>query len=206
MTKRNRNYILETIIASAICFGAYSVCKYLNNESEGRSPIKKYTMKNEQDNKNSMVLCSRQNGQYTISKRGIEIIKRFEGFRERVYYDVGGKATIGYGHLIKKGENYERVNEKEAERLLREDLKVVEGAINKYVKVKLKQEEYDALVSLVYNIGINNFKRSTLLQKLNKEDYNGAANEFNRWKNVNGKTIKGLENRREEERRLFQSK
>ena len=85
------------------------------------------------------------------------------------------------------------------------DLAWVEVAVHKYVKVPLNQNQYDALCSFVYNLGATNFKNSTLLKKLNKKDYNGAANELPRWNKQKGKVLRGLTIRRQLEKDLFLS-
>ena len=82
-------------------------------------------------------------------------------------------------------------------------MKEFESTVNTSVKAPLTQNQYDALVSLSYNIGSNAFKNSTLLKKLNSGDYKGAAEQFLVWNKVNSKRVQGLVNRREAERNLF---
>ncbi len=133
-----------------------------------------------------------------ISENGLNLIKNFEGFRGKEYRDVGGKWTIGYGHLIKDGESFDKgVTLAEALQLLDIDLDVAENAVNKLVKVSLTQGQFDATVSLVYNWGIGNFQRSEGLQKLNSGDYDGAWDEFEEVIRVNGRVIAGLVRRRD---------
>jgi len=93
----------------------------------------------------------------------------------------------------------------EADRLLSEDLKWAEATVNNHVKVPLTQQQYDALVSFVFNIGGCEFKSSTLLKKLNANEYLEAANQILRWDHDNGKVVRGLTNRRVAERALFVS-
>jgi lysozyme len=97
------------------------------------------------------------------------------------------------------------ITEVEAERLLRSDLQWSREAVNGYVEVPLSQEQYDALVSFVFNVGGSAFRRSTLLRKLNAYDYVGAADEFPRWNKQKGKVLRGLTNRRMYERAKFLS-
>lgn len=137
----------------------------------------------------------------------IDAIKEHEGLRLVAYLDSVGVWTIGYGDTgpdVVKGLT---ITKEEAEKRLRKRLVEFEGYINTYVKVPLKQHQFDALVSLVYNIGPANFKTSTLLKKLNAEDYIGAADQFLVWNKgrVDGKlvVIKGLANRRAKERKQF---
>ena len=138
-----------------------------------------------------------------ISKKGIEALKFFEGLRLNVYLDSAGLKTIGYGHLLKPGENYHSISEEKAEALLRLDIAEAEKAVNRLVKVDIEQNQYDALVSFVYNVGAGAFANSTLLKKLNYGDYQGAANELDRWNKAGGRFVQGLANRREHEKQLF---
>lgn len=135
-------------------------------------------------------------------KKGLALIKKFEGCRLEAYKCPGGVWTIGYGHTsgVKQGQ---RITKTQAEEYLKSDLKVYEGYVNKYVKVKLNQNQFDALVSFTYNCGGGSLKKSLLLTKLNKGDYEGAANEFLRWNKASGKVLVGLVKRRKEERSLF---
>ena len=136
------------------------------------------------------------------SDKGIGLIKRFEGLRLKAYLCPAGKPTIGYGHTkdVKLGDV---ITEKEAEQLLLEDLIVVENEINKH-NLDINQNQFDALVSFVYNVGVGNFRTSTLLKKI-KTDPNDKtiANEFKRWVYSNGKKLPGLVKRREEEAKLY---
>ena len=133
----------------------------------------------------------------------VDLIKEFEGLSLTAYKDVAGVWTIGYGHT-KTAKEGMRITNAGADLLLRSDLEWVEGVINNSVRVPLNQNEYDALASLIYNIGGSAFKRSTLLLKLNNgADRVDVANEFLRWNKAGGKVVKGLTNRRERERQLF---
>jgi lysozyme len=149
-----------------------------------------------------------------VSEKGLDLIKQFEGFKDYVYTCVSGNQTIGYGHvidpklvaLIKASPPMTR---EKAEQLLKEDVRKAENAINSSVKVTLSQGQLDALVSLVYNWGAYNFKRSKGLRKLNAGDYSGAADEFfGKVKGVvivDGKFSNGLLRRRQAELELWQS-
>jgi lysozyme len=140
-----------------------------------------------------------------INNAGLALIKSFEGLELEPYADAGGKLTVGYGHLIKPGEFFTRISEQQAHELLRDDVRVAEAYVKRYVKVKLNDNQFAALVSLVYNIGPGNFRRSTLLSQLNKGLGDKAANEFVRWNKVGTRTLKGLTRRREAEQKLFQT-
>ncbi|MEK6848065.1 MAG: lysozyme, partial [Nanoarchaeota archaeon] len=103
----------------------------------------------------------------------------------------------------KGNENYEIIGREEAEQLLIKDMVIAEKAVSNLVSVHLTQNQYDALVSFVYNVGRGNFERSTMLIKLNSKNYKGASLEFKRWNKAGGKVVKGLINRRQKEEVLF---
>lgn len=139
----------------------------------------------------------------------IEMIKEHEGLRLNAYLPTKNDVwTIGYGHT-KTAHKGMIITQERAEQLLREDIKWVEKAIRENVKVPLTQNQYDALGSLIYNIGAGAFSKSTLLSRLNNGDYVGAANQFLVWnKQTNRKTgvkevLPGLVRRRKAERELF---
>lgn len=147
-----------------------------------------------------------------VSDAGIELIKSFEGFRANAYPDPksGGEPwTVGYGTTkfpsgrpVKKGDF---VTPAQAEMYLREDVKKFANYVDALVTVPLKQCQYDALVSFVYNLGATNFRKSTLLKKLNAKDYKGAADEFLRWVSPGSSVEAGLRRRRTAERAMFLS-
>jgi len=145
-----------------------------------------------------------------IDRTGLELIKEFEGFRTNAYQDTGGIWTIGYGNIqhsatgkaVQKGDV---VTEEEAEKELLVDVAWAEKAVNTYVTVSITQNQFDALVSFVFNFGPNAFKKSTLLRKLNRGDYKGASKEFLRWIYDDGKIQPGLVKRRNKESFLFLS-
>ena len=133
---------------------------------------------------------------------GIELIKKYEGCVLKAYKCPSGVWTIGYGHTtgVKSGM---KITKTQAVNYLKQDLSIYEKAVTDYVKVPLNQNQFDALVSFSFNCGVGALKTSTLLQKLNSSDYNGAANEFPRWNKSNGKVLNGLVRRRQEEKELF---
>jgi lysozyme len=142
-----------------------------------------------------------------VTARGIDAIKQREGLRLKAYKDSAGRWTIGYGHLIQKGEEYllsdQGITENDAELLLRSDLSKAESAIKRLVTVPLTANQFDALVSFVFNIGSSAFQQSTLLQKLNSGDYAGAAAEFPKWRFAGGLESPGLLARRAAEQSTF---
>lgn len=137
-----------------------------------------------------------------ISEKGINLIKRFEGLRLEAYLDSVDVPTIGYGHTrgIKLGQT---ITQEQADAFLEEDIHEFELAIQRLVHVNLTQNQFDALVSFTFNLGIGSLKQSTLLKKLNAGDITGAANEFNRWVYAGGKKLTGLVKRRAAERLMF---
>lgn len=139
-----------------------------------------------------------------ISQQGLDFIKKHEGFSSLPYICAAGKETIGYGHVIKQGEQFPcGVTEQQAEEILLDDVAEAEQCIFDCVEVDLMPFQFDALVSLVFNIGTNAFRKSTLLRMLNSEQYEEAGNQFLRWVYSNEKKIYGLVKRREEEKKLF---
>lgn len=139
------------------------------------------------------------------SQKGIDLIKKFEGLSLKVYDDAIGLKTIGYGHLIKKCEMFTTLTQQQAEDLLAKDLKQFEASVTTSVKVALTQNQFDALVSFAFNLGMANLNSSTLLKKLNAGDITGASNEFVRWNKAGGKPLVGLTRRRLAEKELFLS-
>jgi lysozyme len=137
-----------------------------------------------------------------VSQQGVDLIKQLEGFSAQAYRCPAGKLTIGYGHML-QDTSISEISSAMAEALLKVDIERFESAINRLVRVPLSQNQFDALVSLIYNIGIAAFSRSILLKKLNKGDFSAAADEFDRWVYV-GKTVSvGLQSRRKIEKSLF---
>ncbi|WP_407061344.1 lysozyme [Acinetobacter ursingii] len=145
-----------------------------------------------------------------ISNNGLDLIKQFEGLKLNAYDDGVGVWTIGTGTTVypngvkvKKGDT---CTPEQAKAYFKHDLAKFEKAVNESVIVPLSQNQFDALVSLTYNIGSGAFNNSTLLKKLNKGDYQGAADQFLVWNKAGGKVMKGLVRRREAERALFLKK
>lgn len=137
-----------------------------------------------------------------ISINGLNLIKEFEGLKLRAYQCSANIWTIGYGHTADVSAN-DVITEEKALSFLRQDVADSERAVNQYVHVPLTQNQFDALVSFVFNMGAGNFRTSTLLKKLNSGDDDGAAQEFGRWIHAGGKALAGLIRRREAERALF---
>ena len=138
-----------------------------------------------------------------ISQNGINLIKQFEGLRLEAYQCSAGVWTIGFGHTGSDVYKGLTITQEKAENLLKIDLTIHCNNISKLVKVKLNQNQFDALVSFEFNIGYGNLSSSTLLKLLNKGDYMGAANQFERWVYAGGKVSEGLKKRRKAEMSLF---
>lgn len=136
------------------------------------------------------------------SQQGIDFIKRHEALRLHAYKDAVGVWTIGYGHTSTAKQGM-IITEEEAEKLLKQDLRVAEDEITRHL-LPLKQHQFDSLTSLVFNIGIGAFRKSTLLKRL-KIDVNhpDISNQFNRWVYGGGKILPGLVRRRREEANLY---
>ena len=136
-----------------------------------------------------------------ISEAGKQFIKDAEKLSFTAYLDSKGIPTIGWGHTkdVRMGDV---INEDRAEEYLSMDLYDTELAVNR-LTFAITQNQYDALVSLTFNVGIGAFSKSTLLKKLNKFDIMGAANEFINWRDDGRPEEKGLLNRRVRERDLF---
>lgn len=160
------------------------------------------------DNLNAVVDELKPSNMKTSSS-GIDMICSFEGKRLVAYDDGVGVWTIGFGTTVypngvkvKRGDT---CTDAQAKQYMQHDLIKFEKAVNESVSVPLKQNQFDALVSLAYNIGASAFAKSTLVRKLNASDYKGAAEQFERWNKGNGKIMRGLSIRREAERKLFMS-
>lgn len=142
-----------------------------------------------------------------VSPSGVDLICNFEGLRLKAYDDGVGVWTIGFGTTkypngirVKKGDT---CTLDQAKAYMQNDLKSFEQTVNNTVTVQLNQNQFDALVSLAYNIGTNAFSKSTLVKKLNANDIRGAADQFDVWVNAGGKRMQGLVNRRAREKALF---
>lgn len=147
-----------------------------------------------------------------LSESGLAAIKRHEGVRLEAYPDPGSAdglpITIGYGSTRRMDGSAwklgDKITEAEATTLLRRDVSDAEVTVNRLVTVPLTQGQFDALVSFVFNVGAGAFKGSTLLRLLNAGDYTGAAAQFARWVNNDGKPLAGLVRRRNAERAMFE--
>jgi GH24 family phage-related lysozyme (muramidase) len=136
-----------------------------------------------------------------ITTSTIELIKHFEGVKNQAYDDGYGNMTIGVGHLIRNNEAhlyYATLSDRQVEDLLLSDMRPCEGVIKSGVTLPLTQGQFDALMSLCFNIGHDNFKRSHTVHYLNGGDYMLAAKSMLNWDNP-----KSLTKRRYKEHKLF---
>ncbi len=139
-----------------------------------------------------------------LSKEGLELIKRSEGFRAQVYRDVAGFPTVGYGHLIQHTESFPvAITEPQAAALLTKDVQAAELSVSRLVKVELTQGQFDALVDFCFNLGAGRLAASTLLRELNAGRHDAAAEQLLSWDHAGGAVIAGLKARREAELKLW---
>ncbi len=136
------------------------------------------------------------------SKAAYTLIQQFEGLKLRAYKCPGGVWTVGYGHTsgVREGMT---VTPSEADELLAEDVEQCEKQINS-LNLSLNQNQFDALISFLFNVGFGNFSKSTLLMKVKINPYdNSIADEFARWVYSKGKKLSGLQRRRTSEIKLY---
>jgi lysozyme len=145
------------------------------------------------------------------SERGIRLIKHYEGVRNCPYRCPAGLYTVGVGHLIGDGKSLpdtwnRTFSEDEINGLLKRDLRRFELGIHKMLpNMPLRQSEFDALVSFSFNLGLGCFQRSTVRQALLRGDKAQAMESLVKYCRAGGKILKGLQSRRLDERRLFES-
>ena len=143
-----------------------------------------------------------------INELGIEIIKGFEGFSSEPYLCPAKVWTVGYGATRSStggpvGPDMEPISEAEAEDLPIRDLESSEGWVHRLVKKALTENQFSALTSFTFNVGCGALQRSTLRMKLNRGEYQGAADEFPKWRRAGGRILAGLVGRRAAVRALF---
>lgn len=134
---------------------------------------------------------------------GIDLIKKWEGLRTNPYQDIGGVWTVGYGHT---GYNAKTpVTIQKANELLNADISIVESALNSELpECSINANQFSAIVSLMFNVGISRISPSALMHYVKKSQYDMAAKEFLHWNHVRGIVILGLSKRRQEEKELFE--
>lgn len=145
-----------------------------------------------------------------ISRNGLSLIAKFEGLRFKPYRDCAGLWTVGIGHLIGDGRSLPDSWNKtftldECYALLAQDVTRFEFGLARYINIKLTQNQFDALCSLAFNIGLGRVQRSPLRQKLNRGDIKGCVKEWAKYVKAGGKVYNGLVARRKAEIALFLS-
>jgi len=143
-----------------------------------------------------------------INQLGIDLIEKFEGFYPKPYLCPAGVPTIGIGSTFyedgtKVTLNDPEITKERAYQLVSHELSKIGIAIDKLVAFDINDNQYSSLLSFCYNVGIGNFKSSTLLKLLNSGDCIGASEQFIRWNKANGKPLNGLTKRRIAEKELF---
>ena len=152
-----------------------------------------------------------------MSPHGLELLEQWEGFKTTVYKDSAGLPTIGVGHLLTKSElssgkitingvpvKYgDGLTEQQVTDLLAQDVQPAAAAVNNNVKVDLNQNQFDALVSFTFNVGVGAFTSSTLLKVLNQGQYDEVPTQLLRWTRAGGQVVQGLVNRRNNEIKLW---
>lgn len=141
----------------------------------------------------------------SVSTAGKKQLGIHEGNRNRVYLDTVGVPTVCRGTTegLTRADVGRYLTDAQCARRNRAALTLAESAVRQYVTVPLSQKQFDSLVSFTYNVGVAAFRRSTLLRKLNKGDYNGAGAEMLRWRFAGGKEVRGLYIRRQQEAEPF---
>jgi lysozyme len=140
-----------------------------------------------------------------IGKAGLDLVKSFEGLKLRAYLCPAKVLTIGYGSTGPHVTPGKVITEAQADELLQDDLDRFEKAVTRLVTVPLTQNQYDALVSFAFNVGISALERSTLLKRVNAKLFDQAKAEFAKWNRAGGRPLAGLTRRRAAEAALFGS-
>jgi len=139
-----------------------------------------------------------------ITQDGLDFIQDVEGCKLFAYLDTGGVWTIGVGHTGPEVVKGLTCSMEQALEWLKEDSEEAQEGIRRLVKGLLTQNQFNALVSFVFNVGVGAFSKSTMLKSINKGDFDGAAKEFTKWNKDNGKEILGLTKRRILEQSMFE--
>lgn len=144
-----------------------------------------------------------------VNDKTVNFIKNYEKWMRCAYIDAVGKLTIGYGHLVKPGDGYNKnscITEDEGLKLLKKDLTTASNCIANAVRVPLSDNQFGALVSWAFNVGCSAAKTSTLVTKLNAGgDADEVCKQLRRWNKGGGKVLAGLVRRRNDECTLYKS-
>ncbi len=140
-----------------------------------------------------------------LNVAGYALLKRHEGLRLKAYLCSAGVLTIGYGHTGHVNPS-QQITIEEAEQLLREDVARFETGVSRYVRVPLNENQFSALVCFAFNVGLEAFAKSTLLNLLNRKWYTQVPAQLMRWSYAGGKQLRGLVARRQDEADLWNRK
>jgi lysozyme len=155
-----------------------------------------------------------------LSPDGLQLLRELEGVEPEPYRDSAGLLTVGAGHCLTKDELHSGkiycgdqvirwkdgpLSDEEIDALLAEDVGWAEACVEVAVRVQLTQNQYDALVCLVFNIGPNAFRESTLCRLLNDGDFEAIPAQFRRWVRAGGQVLPGLVRRREREVQVWEA-
>jgi lysozyme len=142
-----------------------------------------------------------------MTEEGLALIRRFEGFRSQAYRDAVGVWTIGYGHTAMAGPPTvtagQRISADEAVALLARDVQRLADGVAAVVRQPLSDQQFSALVSFAYNVGLGNFRKSSVLKAVNAGDFAAVPRRLNLWVKAGGRTLPGLVKRRAAEGALF---
>ena len=152
-----------------------------------------------------------------ISAKGLSLLTQWEGFVPHMYHDSAGLPSIGVGHCLTNTEKVsgyimingvhtdwtEGLTDDQVQALLHQDCQVAVSAVNESVKIEVVQDQFDALCSLTFNIGAGAFASSTVLKRVNAQDFNDVPDAFRMWNKAGGKVDQGLVERREKEIQLW---
>lgn len=139
-----------------------------------------------------------------INQLGLAIVKRYEGMSRHAYKCPAGYWTIGYGHRVKPSERFnEPLTDKSMDQLLESDLSEACKAVQRLIKVPVRDNQFSALVSFTFNLGSGCLQRSVLRARLNRSEYKEAGQAFMFYVRASGRVLKGLLNRRHDEMMLF---
>ncbi len=141
-----------------------------------------------------------------ITQNGINLIKAFEGFEPKIYLDSAGFPTIGYGHLLRKGEDEmfkNGISPEAGEALLIKDVLFAEQAVLRLTRVPLTDGQFDAFTSFTFNLRSGALQRSTLCRKVNREEHEDVPEQLMHWVWAGGRRLRGPVRRREAEARSY---
>lgn len=142
-----------------------------------------------------------------LSPKGLELLKVSEGYRGKVYADIAGFRTIGFGHRLLPGESFpDGITLAIGEQILAKDIAIAEAGVVRLVTVALTQGQFDALVDFVFNLGSGRLAGSTLLEDLNAGKYDAAGFQLLAWDHAGHKEVAALKSRRQAEYNLWHEK